>query len=140
MISIDPKTQGITNTSKLKKTSKNKNEVKFSTAYKSEETKVNDAASNVADIGGMLFLQEIDQKAEEQENLENFGKKAFRTLKNLQMDLLQGSIHPKHLDSLNEALQSSKFIIETPELKDISEQIQLRLEVEIAKLKQSAQI
>ena len=133
MISIDPKTQGIAGTTKIKKSSSKKN-VKFSASKKTQESSSGEATSNVADIGGMLFLQEVDQHAEDQQNLEEFSKKAFDTLKHLQMDLLHGNIKGRHLHNLKDALKGSKFIIETPELAELAEEIDLRLQVEIAKI------
>ncbi|MEM6338841.1 MAG: flagellar assembly protein FliX [Pseudomonadota bacterium] len=133
MISIDSKTQGIAGTTKIKKSSSKKN-VKFSASKKTQESSSGEAASNVADIGGMLFLQEVDQHAEDQQNLEEFSKKAFDTLKHLQMDLLHGNIKGRHLHNLKDALKGSKFIIETPELAELAQEIDLRLQVEIAKI------
>ena len=134
MISIDPKTQGIAGTTKPKKSSNKKENVKFSASQKTGESNSSEVTSNVADIGGMLFLQEVDQRAEDQQNLEEFSKKAFDTLKHLQMDLLHGNIKGRHLHNLKDALKGSKFIIETPELAELAEEIDLRLQVEIAKI------
>lgn len=134
MISIDPKTQGIAGTTKLKKSSNKKENVKFSASQKTGESNSSEVTNNVADIGGMLFLQEVDQRAEDQQNLEEFSKKAFDTLKHLQMDLLHGNIKGRHLHNLKDALKGSKFIIETPELAELAEEIDLRLQVEIAKI------
>lgn len=134
MISIDPKTQGIADTTKLKKSSNKKENIKFSASQKTQEGSSGEATSNVADIGGMLFLQEVDQRAEDQQNLEEFSKQAFDTLKHLQIDLLQGNIKGRHLHNLKDALKGSKFIIETPELAELAEEIDLRLQVEIAKI------
>lgn len=134
MILIDSKTQGITGATKLKRTSNKKTNVKFLSSQKSQESSNGDAVNNLADIGGMLFLQEIDQRAKDQQSLEEFSKKAFDTLKHLQIDLLCGNIKGRHLHNLKDALKGSKFIIETPELAEIAEEIDLRLQVEIAKI------
>lgn len=136
MISIDPKAQGITGASKLKKSSRKNQDknVKFTPGKKAQGAGSGESAAGVADIGGMLFLQEIDQYAEDQQNLEEFSKKAFKTLKDLQMDLLHGRIESRHLHNLKDALSSNQFVINTPELAAISEAIKLRVEVEIAKI------
>jgi hypothetical protein len=134
MISIDPKTQGIGGSTKLKKPSISKDRVKFTPNKKTQKTNSGEATSSVADISGLLFLQEIDQRSQDQQNLEEFGKKAFDTLKYLQMDLLQGNINERHIYKLKDTMQSSKFIIDTPHLTKLSEEIKLRLEVEIAKI------
>lgn len=134
MISIDSKTQGITGTAKLKKTSDKRTNAKFLSSQKAQEGGYGEAVGNIADIGGMLFLQEIDQRSEDQQNLEEFSKQAFDILKHLQMDLLCGNIKGRHLHNLKDALKGSKFIIQTPELAEIAEEIDLRLQVEIAKI------
>ncbi len=134
MITIDSKTQGITGTTKLKKASNKKTNARFLSSQKAQEGSNGEAVNNIADIGGMLFLQEIDQRAEDQQNLEEFSKQAFDTLKHLQIDLLCGNIKGRHLHNLKDALKGSKFIIETLELAEIAEEIDLRLQVEIAKI------
>jgi len=82
----------------------------------------------------MLFLQEVDQYAEDQQNLEEFSKKAFKILKNLQMDLLEGNISGRRLHNLQDAITSNKFIISNSEMANLAEDIKLRIEVEVAKL------
>jgi len=140
MISIDPKTQALASTRKLKKSSDKKDNVKFTPSQKSQESGSSEASSNVADIGGMLFLQEVDQRSEDQQNLEEFSKQAFDALKHLQIDLLHGNIKSRHLHNLKDTLQGSQFIIETPELAELSDEIQLRLEVEIAKIEMNSHV
>lgn len=136
MIGIDPKIQGVSSASKLKKLSKkdqNKT-IKFSAEKKTQGTSSGETSAGVTDISGMLFLQEIDQYAEDQQNLEEFSKKAFNTLKSLQLDLLSGEIEDRHLHNLKDALASNRFVLNTPELATISEEIKLRIEVEVAKI------
>lgn len=89
---------------------------------------------NIADVGNMLFLQEIDQTQEEQQDLAEYAKKAFKLLKNLQLELLDGKISERNLHNLNDALNSASYSIKTPELVDLTNQIKLRLEIEIAKI------
>ena len=136
MITINPKAQSIANAAKLKKLSKKDNDkrAKFSSSKKTQENSSSEAASGVADIGGMLFLQEVDQYAEDQQNLEEFSKKAFKILKNLQMDLLEGNISGRRLHNLKDAITSNKFIISNPEMANVAEDIKLRIEVEVTKL------
>ena len=134
MILIDSKTQNVTGASKLKRASNKKTNVKFLSSQKTQEGSNGEAINNIADIGGMLFLQEIDQRAKDQQNLEEFSKKAFDTLKHLQIDLLCGNIKGRHLHNLKDALKGSRFIIESLELAKIAEEIDLRLQVEIAKI------
>jgi len=136
MISIDPKIQGVSSASKLKKLSKKDQDktIRFSAEKKTQSASSGESSTGVADISGMLFLQEIDQYAEDRQNLEEFSKKAFNTLKNLQLDLLYGKIESRHLHNLKDALTSNKFVLNTPELAAISEEMKLRIEVEVAKI------
>tara|TARA_B110000503_G_scaffold60552_1_gene96151 strand:+ start:4534 stop:4959 length:426 start_codon:yes stop_codon:yes gene_type:complete len=136
MINIDPKIRGASSSSKLKKLSKKDQDksIKFSTEKKTQGASSGEASANVTDITGMLFLQEIDQYAEDQKNLEEFSKKAFNNLKNLQMDLLEGKIESRHLHNLKDVLTSNKFVLNTPKLAAISDEIKLRIEVEVAKI------
>lgn len=136
MISIDPKTLGLSNSSKIKKSSKkdqNKG-VKFLQNSKTKESSGSETSTGVADIGGMLFLQEFDQLSEDQQNLEEFSRKAFKILKNLQLDLLDGKIESRRLHNLQDALNSNKFDIHSEKLANLAEEIKLRIEVEIAKI------
>ena len=134
MLSIDPKMQGVSSTNKLGRLSKKEKDVKFNTSKKTQESSHNEASSAVADIGGMLFLQEIDQFTHDKQNLEEFAKKAFRILKDLQLDLLEGKISSRRLHNLKDTINSSKFIVNSPGLADLAKQIALRVEVEIAKI------
>lgn len=134
MIYIDPKTQAIAGNTRLGKAKNKKRDVKFSKTSKNTEANSKDRTNNVADISGMLFLQEINQRAEDERNLEEFSKSAFKALKQLQLDLLAGKVEINHLHNLKTVVEKGNFALESPELKQIAEEIQLRLEVEIAKL------
>ncbi|MFK7973474.1 MAG: flagellar assembly protein FliX [Rickettsiaceae bacterium] len=134
MIVIDPKTQSILPTNGTKNTSKNDKEVKFAPKKKLKGATKSENNATVSDVSGIIFLQEVDQYAEDQQNLEEFAQRAFKVLKELQLDLLQGRISHTRLHHLKDALNSSNFVINTPELANIVEQIQLRLDVEIAKI------
>ncbi len=134
MLSIDPKMQGVSSTNKLGRLSKKEKDIKFNTSKKTQESSHSEASSAVADIGGMLFLQEIDQFAQDKQNLEEFAKKAFKILKDLQLDLLEGKISGRRLHNLKDTINSSKFIVGSPGLADLAQQIALRVEVEIAKI------
>jgi hypothetical protein len=59
MISIDPKTQGIASTRKLKKSSDKKDNVKFAPSQKTQENNSSEATSNVADIGGCYSCKKL---------------------------------------------------------------------------------
>lgn len=134
MLSIDPKMQGVSSTNKLGRLSKKEKDIKFNTSKKTQESSHSETSSAVADIGGMIFLQEIDQFAQDKQNIEEFAKKAFKILKDLQLDLLEGKLSDRRLHNLKDTINNSKFIISSPALADLAKQIALRVEVEIAKI------
>lgn len=133
MINIDPNLGTTAAIDNIRRNNKKDKEV----TYRKKSTKdvaYSDTSTSIADIGNMLFLQEIDQHEEEKQNLEEFSKKAFKLLKKLQLELLTGSISKRNLHNMNDTLNSIKFSIKTPELAELTNQIKLRLEVEIAKI------
>lgn len=133
MLQIDPKMQPISSASRVGK-QQNKEKTKFVTGKKTREISHNEGTSAVANISDMLFLQEIDQFEQDTKNLEEFAKKAFKVLNDLQLDLLQGRISADRVVKLREVLKNSQFIISTPQLAEIANQINIRLEVEMAKI------
>lgn len=133
MLQIDPKMQPISSASRVSK-QQNKEKTKFVTGKKTREISHNEGTSAVANISDMLFLQEIDQLEQDTKNLEEYAKKAFKVLNDLQLDLLQGKISTDRIVKLREVLKNSQFIISTPQLAEIANQINIRLEVEVAKI------
>ncbi|PCJ27153.1 MAG: hypothetical protein COA94_04355 [Rickettsiales bacterium] len=136
MITIDHKTQAMASASKLKKGAKSDKNRKtaFAPSKQTHEASSNESFAGVADVGGMLFLQEFDQYAQDKQNLEEFGNKALKTLKELQLEILSGRINGAQLHSLKKEMDSNKFIISTPELAILADEIKIRIEVEIAKI------
>lgn len=133
MINIDPNLASTAAIDNIRRNNKKDKEV----TYRKKSIKdvaYSETSTNIADVGNMLFLQEIDQYEEEKQDLEEFSKKAFKLLKNLQLELLSGQISKRNLHNLNDTLNSVKFSIKTPELLELTNQIKLRLEVEIAKI------
>ncbi len=134
MINIDP---NVASAAAIDNIRKNNNKKDKEISYRKKSTKdvaYSESSSNIANVGQMLFLQEIDQHQEEKQDLEDFSKKAFKLLKNLQLELLNGKISERNLHNLNDALNNVSFSIKTPEMIDLTNQIKLRLEVEIAKI------
>ncbi len=136
MLQIDPKMQPISSASRIGK-QQNKDKAKFVTGKKAHAISHNEGTAPVANISDMLFLQEIDQLEQDTKNLEEFAKKAFKVLNDLQLDLLQGRISADRITKLREVLKNSQFIISTPQLAEIANQINIRLEVEVAKIEVS---
>ncbi len=143
MITIDPSTQNIAAAGALKKTDKknNLNKTKFSPKTTAKSYKTSDAKSSeeLNSVSSMLFLQEIDEYSSELENLDVFASKAFKELKELQLAIMSGNISEQHMHNLKNTLDNLNSDFVFPELKELANEIQTRLEVEIAKLEMSKQ-
>lgn len=139
MLVFDPKSKGINPTGGIKKTSKKEKmeKTKFVTGKKTGKSSSGKEASEVADVGQMLFLQEVDEFQQDQESLEEFAKQAFKELKELQLSIMQGKVRKKNLYSLQHVLAGNDHKFITPEIKQLSDEIEIRVAVEIAKLEKA---
>lgn len=138
MILFDPKSKAVSSTGgkKLEKKGKAAASAKFSTNKEVSDTTNAQDVSEVANIAPMLFLQEVDQYKQDQQELESFAEKAFKGLKDLQLAVLSGQLDEKHLLNLQSSLKKNHSYI-VPELKALAEEIELRVSIEIAKLERS---
>lgn len=136
MITIDPSTQAITSTGKLKKPSKKNTDKKttFGHGIKTIKNHSNNAMEEISNISPMLFLQEIDQYSNDLQNLDDFANRAFKCLKDLQISLIQNTLSKRHLYNLKDSLHNAKNKFTTPELEELANEIKIRVEVEIAKM------
>lgn len=133
MITFDPKSQAIQNTSNTKKSSKDKGVNKFSAKSKVGASSASHNAKELANISPMLFLQEVGEYNNDQDTLEEFAKKAFKSLKGLELALINNNIDEQNLLSLKKVLEN-KYNFVTHELQNLAEEIETRVAVEIAKL------
>jgi len=142
MILIDSKNLLSSALQDQKKVSSQKNNgKKFIQSDKAKETKNFDSAKEVVDIAPMLFLQEmVGTLGEDKQNLEEFGQKALKSLKELQISLLNNELDQKHLYDLREVLENHTWQFSDQELKNIANEIAIRVEVEIAKLEVRAEV
>lgn len=88
----------------------------------------------ITSISSMLFLQEIDTYSKDLKIIDEFAKQALKHLKNLQLSLISGDLSINHLYNLKEALNKAEAKLSTPELEQLSNDIKIRVEVEIAKI------
>ncbi len=140
MITIDHSTQNIKSTGKLKKLGKKpaNKKTNFSHDIKTHKNHSNTPAEEVSGVSPMLFLQEIDQYADDLQNLDNFADQAFTCLKDLQLSLIQNTLSKRHLHNLQDSIRNAKNKFNTPELEQLATEIQTRVEVEIAKMEVSS--
>lgn len=136
MLVFDPKTKGISPSGGVKKSlKKDKSErAKFSATKKTAKAGPGKDTAEVANVGQMLFLQEVDDRQQDQDSLEEFAQKAFKQLKELQIAIMQDKVSEKNLYNLQYVLANNDHKFITPELKNLSNEIATRIAVEIAKI------
>ncbi|NRB11067.1 MAG: hypothetical protein HRU35_05615 [Rickettsiaceae bacterium] len=132
MIVIDPASKGITGTGSSAKKLKNNKQGKFLTGVKTEGSQASEQSIEVADIQSVLFLQEFEQHPE-QVALKEFGDKAINLLESLQLALLKNNLTIEYLNNLRNLIKNSPQL-NNPELAEIAARINLKIEVELAKL------
>jgi len=136
MISLDTTAKGVSGAPKASKSSRKEEsrKVRFSPGGRAREASSSEGSKEIADIAPMLFLQEVNEYDTEQENLEEFGKKALSCLRDLQLALMRGELKERHLHNIKDALRNNTSKFNIPELAIIAEEVALRMEVEIAKI------
>jgi len=97
------------------------------------------AAAPTSDISGaalsnLLSLQEISEEDVKRKKLLTQGKNMLDSLEQLRQQLLIGNIPLHVMQDMARQLAVDKQLIESPEVNDIIEEIELRLAVELAKL------
>lgn len=85
-------------------------------------------------INPFLVLNEISQEEEEKKLLKEKGKKLIDILKEIRLILLEGRFTEEKLLELKISLNSSILYYHTDSIREIAEEIKLRVEVELAKI------
>lgn len=125
--------------SKIKKATKkkDKNNKFIEDNSHPEEQRIVESSSNL-NISSMLFLQEVNQeflpKREIDEEVKDFTQNALRNLKQLQYSIINGHLSPDLLSDLQNCISKTDFKEVDPVLKNILDEIELRVAVEIAKI------
>ena len=102
----------------------------------SSETEVSSRNTAVTGINSILTVQEIiDQpEREERRQLAEWGNDILDSLDEIRHDLLIGAIPKERLETLAQRLRVRKASVSDPRLIDIINEIELRAEIELAKL------
>lgn len=94
-------------------------------------------AAPVAALDTMLAIQSVDDQGGGRQNRQRAfrrGSTLLERLDEIRHGLLTGSIPPARLQSLAQTLRSEKMSVEDPQLAEVLAEIELRCEVELAKL------
>jgi hypothetical protein len=110
----------------------------FASLLKGPETSSNavTGAGPMAGLDTMLALQSVDADAQKQERRRAFrrGTGLLDRLEDLRDGLLEGRIPMDRLQGLAQALRQEKMMVADPVLAELIGEIELRCEVELAKL------
>ena len=92
------------------------------------------AAAPVGAVGGLLALQEISDETSRRRQAMARGADLLDRLDELRLGLLTGSIGQDKLASLAAMVRSARHSVSDPRLQQVLDEIELRAEVELAKL------
>ncbi|NQV44937.1 MAG: flagellar assembly protein FliX [Rhodospirillales bacterium] len=90
----------------------------------------------VSQVGAILSVQEVPDSTEERSRgvLMAYGDELLERMEGLRLGLLAGSIPKDELAELAHRMREKKHQVNDPRLMEIIDEIELRAEVEIAKL------
>lgn len=94
-------------------------------------------AAPVAALDAMLAIQSVDEQGGGRQNRQRAfrrGSTLLEKLDEIRHGLLEGRMPAARLQALAQALRSEKMAIEDPQLAEVVAEIELRCEVELAKL------
>lgn len=94
-------------------------------------------AAPVAALDSMLAIQSVDEQGGGRQNRKRAyqrGSTLLERLEDIHHGLLTGSIPADRLQTLARTLRSEKLMVEDPKLAEVMAEIELRCEVELAKL------
>jgi hypothetical protein len=85
-------------------------------------------------LDALLALQSVDLVVERRKKATQRGRQILDLLDALKLGVLDGTLAPAMLESLNAAVGSAREATEDPTLEGILDEIELRAQVELAKL------
>lgn len=91
------------------------------------------STQGVSSVAALMALQATDDSTEKKRRAERRGRQLLDGLDRLKMDLLEGKAGSVSLSRLKELLESSREETDDQKLESLIDQIELRVEVELAK-------
>ncbi|MDJ0948494.1 MAG: flagellar assembly protein FliX [Alphaproteobacteria bacterium] len=106
----------------------------FAAQFDSEaEATAGSATTTVANVGGLLSLQEVSVETREESRAAAHGHNLLDRLDQIRHGLLLGAIPREDLERLAGLLREERAQVKDPKLVEILDEIELRAEVELAK-------
>lgn len=92
------------------------------------------SAAGVSSVAALMALQGAEDPLEKRRRAERRGRQLLDGLDRLKVDLLEGGNAAETLSRLKASLESEREQTDDPQLESVIDQIELRVEVELAKL------
>lgn len=126
-------------TAKARKTAQTSGK-RFTVAQSGESTGSTSVApaAPVSRLDSLLTLQEVEEPNDQQRRAVQWGNEVLDKLEEIRLGLLLGELSRENLLSLREKIKQSRDNLQDPGLNMLLNDIELRAEVELAKLEQSA--
>jgi hypothetical protein len=109
----------------------------FADLLSTEKTGAAAAPVAAGGITSLLALQEVSDEAARRRQARARGEALLDRLDDLRLGLLSGTMSREKLASLARTVRSARVAIDDPRLQDVLDEIELRAEVELAKLDQT---
>jgi hypothetical protein len=95
------------------------------------------AANSIGNVGALLAAQAIPDEAEKRRRATRRANSLLDQLDDVRVATLTGNVSKAHLANLSRTLREQNERIEDDELRQILQEVELRAEVELAKLEAS---
>jgi hypothetical protein len=109
----------------------------FSIDGEIDELESKEVCTTRVNISALWTLQEVDSYSADLDKMKQLGNALLKDLNNIRMDLINGELSKTNIAALKESLKNSKIKFQFPELQNALDDIELRAEVELAKLEMS---
>lgn len=88
----------------------------------------------VSNVNPFIYLNEVNEEEKEKEILEEYGSRIINSLDEIRLSLLNGEIEPEYLINLKKTIDKLDHKFSDPRIHNIIQEIQMRAEIEIAKI------
>jgi hypothetical protein len=106
----------------------------FADILSAEPTATTASSAPVGTVGGLLALQEVSGEGARRRQATARGADLLDRLDDLRMGLLAGTLSGAKLAGLTRMVRSARLAVSDPALQEVLDEIELRAEVELAKL------
>lgn len=99
-----------------------------------ESSSVASGATSVTAVSAVMSIQEVDADGAGQAQALKRGEEMLDRLDELRLGLIEGRLAPDRIEALLKLVQERREVVQDPRLKEILDDIDLRAQVELAKL------